>query len=60
MRPNEYIAAAMPHNDVTRGDFWRMVLEQRTKMIAMLNDETEQHSQGYWPTEVNKPQTYVH
>ena len=59
MRPNEYIAAAMPHNDITRCDFWRMVLEQKTRMIVMLNDETEQNSQAYWPKEINQPTTCV-
>jgi protein tyrosine phosphatase len=48
----EYIAAAMPHNAVTRVDFWRMVFEQNVHIIVMLNDEHEQSCQAYWPVKV--------
>ncbi len=39
--PRRYIATQAPLED-TRGDFWRMVWEQQTRVIVMLTDLEEQ------------------
>jgi len=52
IRKGQFIAASMPHNDVTRQDFWRMIYEQDTRLIVMLNLEDESHGDAYWPNEL--------
>lgn len=53
-----YIAAAMPYNELTERDFWRMLYEQRCPTVIMLNRPGEQKKRPYWPKEINVPVNY--
>lgn len=60
LKPNAYIAAQGP-NENTVEDFWRMVWEQKSFVIAMLTkafDFIRVMCEQYWPVELNKPERY--
>ena len=40
-QPQRYIATQAPLED-TRGDFWRMIWEQQSRVVIMLTDLEEQ------------------
>lgn len=54
----KYIAASMPFNELTQQDFWRMIYEQNSRVIVMLNNEDESYGDAYWPNLLNETTHY--
>jgi len=58
IQEGRYIAAAMPQNELTKRDFWRMTYEKDVQVIVMVNRPSEQKVGPYWPNNVDETMNF--